>query len=162
MPGCLCARQTCYNNTVYYGNTSCRAASHRFTQNEKKQCFLWASAAASELYSFFFFLSKSRLHLPTSLPWLLACVLFLCVLASPCVSSLCNHSSRRRAQRERWNQCSGLWREKREKGRKGGRRLINIAAAGWGNTHFMQCLHKQGGLWQWMEGVKGYGGKDQK
>lgn len=36
------------------------------------------------------------------------------------------------------------YEERRE---KGGRRLINIIAAGWGNIHFMQCRHKQAGLW---------------
>lgn len=41
------------------------------------------------------------------------------------------------------------YEERREKGREGGRRLINIIAAGWGNTHFMQRRHKQGGLWEW-------------
>lgn len=79
MPGCLCARQTCYNNTVYYGNTSCRAASHRFTQNEKKQCFLWASAAASELYSFFFKVKAGYISLHPCHGFLRVCFFCVCL-----------------------------------------------------------------------------------
>lgn len=40
------------------------------------------------------------------------------------------------------------YEERSAKGGEGGRKLINILAAGWGNIHFMQCRHKQGGLKQ--------------
>jgi len=40
------------------------------------------------------------------------------------------------------------YEERRERRRGERRGLINIVAAGWGNIHFMQSCHKQGGLWE--------------